>query len=216
MSDRFYDVVVAIGRSAFWLCTKPLVLGAERTARPGPFILAANHESPYDVGLVLRHSIRHVDFLSIVEMFRKPFVGWLYRNMNVMALDRSRPDAATVRAILDKLAKGRAVAMFPEGGIKRGDQRVVVSGRMKPGVGRLAKMSGAPIIPCVMIDSRAFWKFTAWLPHRRTRYGIIFGPPVEAKGEAEEIEAELIKRFMSLHAELSAAMAARGWIALAK
>lgn len=206
MSDRFYDVVVAIGRSAFWVNSSPVVIGLEQTARPGPFILAANHESPYDVGIVLRHSIRHLDFLSIVEMFRKPFVGWLYRNMNVMALDRSRPDAPTVRAILDKLAHGRAVAMFPEGGIKRGDQRVVVSGRMRPGVGRIAKLSGAPIIPCVMIGSGAFWKVRAWMPLRRTRYGIIFGRPVEARGEPAEIEKALVEQFVALHKELSEAM----------
>src|SRR5438105_14398105 len=115
MSDLFYTLIRTVGRHIFWVNSRPLVLHRQRLGRPGPFIVAANHQSPFDVALLIRHSPRHLDFVSVTEVFAKPFVGWFYGSLNTFPLDRSRPDVPTVRTILDRLNGGRAVAMFPEG-----------------------------------------------------------------------------------------------------
>src|SRR5438045_3002539 len=112
MGDAFYRFVVLTGRMPFWISSRPVVLHAERARRAGPFILAANHTSPYDVPLLMRHTPRRLDFVSIIEVFRNPLVAWFYSHMNAFPVDRSRRDPATVRIILDRLARGRVVAMF--------------------------------------------------------------------------------------------------------
>src|SRR5688572_6064556 len=101
----------------FWVSSRPTVMGIEHARRDGPFIVASNHLSPYDVALLMRHSPRRLDFVSIVEVFRHPLMAWFYSNMNAFPLDRHRGDPKTVRIILDRLERGRVVAMFPEGRI---------------------------------------------------------------------------------------------------
>src|SRR5260221_7805481 len=103
----------------FWTTSRPIVLHAERSRRKGGYILASNHPSPYDVPLLIRHSRRKLDFVSTVEVFQNRFAAWFYGSMNTFALDRSKPDGATVRVILDRLGRGRVVAMFPEGGFRK-------------------------------------------------------------------------------------------------
>src|SRR4051794_12787212 len=101
------------------MSSTPTVLNAEVTRRAGPYILAANHQTPYDVPLLMRHTARNVDFVSIVEVFKNPFIHWFYGSMNAFPLDRSKPDAPTIRVILDRLSRGRVVGMFPEGRLRK-------------------------------------------------------------------------------------------------
>ena len=186
MSDTYYNVVHAIGSAIFWGASRPLVLHRERTDRPGPFIVASNHHSPYDVPLLIRHSKRRLDFVSIVEVFRHPFVAWFYGSMNAFPIDRSQPDSAGVRTILERLGRGRAIAMFPEGVIRKPPASVTHGGRFRPGVARLAQMAGVPVMPCVVINSFQFAKVSAWIPVKRMRYGVIFGEVISLRTDLDK------------------------------
>jgi 1-acyl-sn-glycerol-3-phosphate acyltransferase len=152
----------------------------------------------------MRSSPKRLDFVSIAEVFAKPFVGWFFGNMNAFALDRGRRDSATVRIILDRLARGRSVAMFPEGHIRKPEQSVVRGAPFRGGVARIARLAGAPILPVVAWGTPAYSRFTAWLPHRRTRYGINYGEPIFVRDEADEPAAQqaLAAAYPRLFAEL--------------
>jgi 1-acyl-sn-glycerol-3-phosphate acyltransferase len=202
VSDLFYDAVRALGYPAFWLSSSPLTIDTHHVRREGGFILAATHASPYDIPLLIRHVKRRLDFVSIVEVFRNPFVAWFYGSMNAFPLDRSRRDEKTVRIILDRLRRGRVVAMFPEGGFRRGEDSVVHTRRIRPGIGRLARLANVPVVPCVIVNSQAYSKVVSWLPLFRTRYGIIFGCAIEPTREPHQIEQRLIDAFVSLHGAL--------------
>src|SRR5436853_510115 len=97
MSDVFYNVVVFIGRFPLWVSSRPLVLHADRVPRKGGFILASNHNSAYDILILMRHTPRNLDFVSITELFARPLVGWFFHHMNAFPLERSRSDPRTVR-----------------------------------------------------------------------------------------------------------------------
>jgi 1-acyl-sn-glycerol-3-phosphate acyltransferase len=148
----------------------------------------------------MRHTPRLLDFVSIVEVFKHPLLGWFYGNMNAFPLDRSKPDAPTVRTLLGRLERGRVVAMFPEGGFRRGEQSVVRNGKIRSGVGRLVRLAGVPLVPAVVINSIAYSKPAAWLPLRRVRYAVAFGPAISHELEAEEIEAKLVEAMAALYA----------------
>ncbi len=211
MSDLFYNVLWHIGRSAFWVSSSPVVVNAHHTDRLGAFIIAANHQCPYDIPLLMCHSARNLDFVSIVEVFRNPFVAWLYGSMNAFPLDRSKPDSPTVRIILDRLRRGRVIAMFPEGGFRRGKDSVVHGGRILPGIGRIAARAGVPVVPCVLINPQAYSRVTSWLPLRRTRYGVMFGPPMSVAKDGgsdapKRFEDQLKQAFITIHEELESRM----------
>src|ERR671913_1859746 len=140
MSDLAYNVVWGIGVHAFWVSSSPIILHRDRLKRPGAYILAPNHLSPFDVSCLMAIAPRNLDWVSIVEAFRNPFVALLYGSVNVFALDRSKPDSPTVRIILDRLKRGRVVAMFPEGSIREDERESVIhGGPFKPGVARIAQ-----------------------------------------------------------------------------
>lgn len=207
MSDAFYDAVVLLGRHPFWLSSRPTVIGAEHTRLEGAFLIAANHQSPFDVPVIMRHARRRVDFVSIREVFAHRLLGAFYGAMNAFPLDRSRADAKTVRVILDRLARGRVVGMFPEGGFRRGAASVVHSRSIRPGIGRIAQLARVPIVPCVVVGAEDYGRWTSWLPLRRIRYGVIFGEPIPSDvGDAEAIERLLVDRLVALHGELAATL----------
>lgn len=216
MSDLYYDVVHTIGSAIFWGSARPIVMHRERTDRAGPFIVASNHHSPYDVPLLIRHSRRRLDFVSIVEVFRSRFVAWFYGSMNAFPIDRSRADSAGVRTILERLKRGRAVALFPEGVIRRPPNSVTHGGRFRPGVARLAQMAEVPVMPCVVANSDQYAKFSSWIPIRRIRYGVIFGETISLRTDLDkpaavaELEKELAAAFVRLYGELKAQMQSLG------
>ncbi len=212
MSDAFYNFLWYTGYHVFWASSKPVVINSEVTRRPGPYLLASNHTSPYDIPLLMRHTARNLDFVSIVEVFKKPLVGWLYGSMNAFPLDRSKPDSPTVRIILERLACGRVVAMFPEGAFRSGEQSVTHGGNIRPGIGRIAQLAGVPVIPVVVLKSNLYARPLNWLPIRRTRYSVIYGRPLELRPDlpkteaAAELEVRLKQAFVELHQTLSRSM----------
>jgi 1-acyl-sn-glycerol-3-phosphate acyltransferase len=212
MSDLFYNLVWTAGWPVFWLTSEPTVIGVHHTARRDGFIVAANHRSPFDVPLLMRHTHRPLDFVSITEVFAVPVVGWFYGHMNAFPLDRSRRDSLTVRIILDRLARGRVVAMFPEGRIRRPGETVFDGAPLRSGVGRLAAMAGVPVVPAVLINTPAYLQWQNWLPINTIRYGIAYGRPLWPRKELEtaeagkELESRLVAAMGELNRQLMAAM----------
>jgi 1-acyl-sn-glycerol-3-phosphate acyltransferase len=212
LSDWFYRLVKGVGRHAFWVSASPVVLHLDRADRKGAYLLASNHFSEYDVPCLIRHTPRMLDFVSVVEMFRIPWVKWFFTHMNAMPLDRGRVDTVTTRKILERLARGRVVAMFPEGRVQDEAGSVLNGGRIRKGVFGLARKANVPIVPCVILGTRAYTKFKHWLPLRRTFYALNYGEPIlpDARwDDAAAAEEELRAAFVRLHQELLEAIQGR-------
>ena len=212
MSDLFYNFVWTIGWAIIKITSDPVVLGVRHTSRQGAYIIACNHGSPFDVPLLMKNTRRQLDFVSITEVFAVPFLGWFYGSMNAFPLDRSRRDSPTVRIILDRLARGRVIAMFPEGRIRRGSDSMLNGGTIRSGVGRLAAIANVPVIPAVVLNSAAYLKFENWFPHNIIRYGVSFGEPLYARTDlptdeaGKELEVRLVAAMRGLDVELRRAM----------
>jgi 1-acyl-sn-glycerol-3-phosphate acyltransferase len=109
--------------------------------------MVANHQSLVDI-LVLFRLFVHFKWVSKVENFRLPFIGW---NMTLNRyIELKRGDRASVvrmlRACRETLAQGSSIMMFPEG-TRSPDGRLRA---FKPGAFELAKDSGQPILPIVV------------------------------------------------------------------
>ncbi len=214
MGRLFYNTIWTLGYPAFWTSANPVILHRERAKLAGGYILAANHTSPYDVPCLMATHPRVMDFVSITEVMNKPFVGWLFRNMGTFALDRSRRDPQAVRVILDRLDRGHVVTMFPEGRIPTREQSVLYGGAIRRGIGRIAQMANVPIVPCVILGTVAYRRFTSWLPLRRTIYAANFGEPISPTNasddpDGEQLEAKLVQSFHALFSELIEEVAKR-------
>ena len=179
MSEVFYKTIRLLGSAVFRIASRPLILHPERAAQPGAFLLAANHESPFDAALLIAATPRVIYWLSIVELFRHPFTRWFLSSMLAAPLDRSRADTTTVRIIARHLRAGRVVGLFPEGGVRTDNASVLASGLLKDGVARIAELARVPVLPCVVLGGRKFHRWTNWLPLFRTRWAVAFGEPID-------------------------------------
>jgi hypothetical protein len=96
--------------------------------------------------------------------------------------------------------------VFPEGGFRRGRESVVYTRRIRRGIGRIAHLTRAPIVPCVLINTDVYARILSWFPFRGVRYGLMYGPPLPPDLEPEQLEEQLVDAFVSLHGRLREAM----------
>ncbi len=123
------------------------VIGREKI-RPGvAYVIVANHQSLLDI-LVLFRLFRHFKWVSKIENFRVPFIGWnmsLNRYIKLRRGDRASI-AKMMQACEQALASGSSIMMFPEGTRS-------MDGRLrpfKPGAFALAQRMGVPLLPIVL------------------------------------------------------------------
>ena len=134
----------------------------------GPVLVVANHQSMFDPVLVGLASRRYLSFLARSTLFAQPGLGPVIRSLNAIPIDRNVGKDG-IQAVLDSLAAGRAVLMFPEGERTR-------TGAVQPlkaGVSLLIKRVTCPIVPVGIAGC-----FDAWSRfHTRPRFSPLLLPP---------------------------------------
>src|SRR5437764_5945818 len=92
------------------------VHGREKIRRDAAYVIVANHQSLLDI-LVLFRLFVHFKWVSKIENFRVPCVGW---NMSLNRyIKLRRGDKTSAQAMMREceraLAQGNSIMMFPEG-----------------------------------------------------------------------------------------------------
>ena len=116
--------------------------------RPGAaYVIVANHQSLLDI-LVLFRLFVHFKWVSKIENFRVPFIGWNMSLNRYIKLRRGSREsiARMMRACERTIAEGSSIMMFPEG-TRSPDGRLR---DFKPGAFALAQRTGVPILPIVI------------------------------------------------------------------
>src|SRR5438067_779311 len=123
------------------------VEGRDKIRPDVPYVMVANHQSLLDI-LVLFRLFRHFKWVSKIENFRVPFIGWNMALNRYIKLRRgSRESVARALDACERaLAQGSSIMMFPEGP-RSPDGRLRA---FKPGAFTLAQRTGAPILPIVI------------------------------------------------------------------
>lgn len=129
-----------------WLCPvwSVRVQGREHIERGKVYVMVANHLSLVDVFVVHRLH-RHFKWVSKIENFSLPFIGW---NMHLNGyVPLRRGDKQSVVEMFARcrevLASGSSVMMFPEGT----RSKTGVMKEWKPGAFELAKDAGVSVLP---------------------------------------------------------------------
>lgn len=126
------------------------VVGVERIRPDTAYVMVANHLSLVDI-FVLFRLFRHFKWVSKIENFKMPFIGWNMRLNRYIPLRRG--DRHSVAEMFDRcrvtLEQGSSVMMFPEGT----RSRTGVLKAFKPGAFELAKTCRRPILPIVIEGS---------------------------------------------------------------
>ncbi len=177
--------------------------GVGNLPKGGPLILAPNHFSQMDhffTGLYLRRKIR---FMAKSQMFGPPVLTYIYSHGGVFPVRRGDRDEEAFITAYRILEREEMLLVYAEGGRSRTGQM----GEPKPGIGRIALESGAPVVPVAIHGSATVrrWKRFSF-PKVRVEFGepIVF--PVESDPSRErqlEAATEVFDRVRAMYAGLS-------------
>jgi|SRR5581483_6937966 len=178
MNEKIGATIYSLARVLLWGFTHLIcsyrVSGRASLPTTGPLLIVANHLSWYDpllLGVVVR---RRVWFLTKVELFRWPLVGWLARRTGQIPVQRRGSDRAALQQALLYLREGKAVVIFPEGTVERQEQMLAAH----PGAALLALRSGTPVLPFAHQGTRQILRFHGqWRPQVRVKIGRPYLPP---------------------------------------
>jgi 1-acyl-sn-glycerol-3-phosphate acyltransferase len=176
---------------------RPRAWGVKTVPRRGPVILASNHLSFSDHFFGPLPVPRKVVFLGKSEYFTGRGLKGLiskafFTGVGVIPIDRGGGPASehAIRTGLSVLADGHVLGIYPEG-TRSPDGRLY---RGKTGVARLAIESGAPVVPCAMIDTFQFQPPGTLRPNMRFRPGVRFGEPLDfSRYRGQEADGQLLR-----------------------
>ncbi|MFA6004060.1 MAG: lysophospholipid acyltransferase family protein [Elusimicrobiota bacterium] len=156
------------------------VVGAHNVPSRGGLVIAANHASHLDMGLI-KHALGPAgrELVSVAAkdyFFQAPLRRWYFTNFtNLLPFNRRASLHVSLRAAGRVLADARNLLIFPEGTRTR-DGRM---GAFGPTLGFLALKFSADVLPVYISGVFEAMPKGAWLPRRRA-LGAAIGPLVSA------------------------------------
>ncbi len=136
------------------------VRGIENIDPEKSYIYMSNHQSNYDIPVLLAHLKVQFRWLAKAELFRIPVFGPAMRNAGCISIDRSNRKSAflSLKKAATKIRKGVSVMIFPEGTRSR-DGNISA---FKTGGFILAIDSTAPIVPVIIKGTWSIMARTGW------------------------------------------------------
>jgi 1-acyl-sn-glycerol-3-phosphate acyltransferase len=171
-TGRLQGIVRSLCESAFRWYFHLTVTGAERFPSSGPVVLAANHESMWDIPLLVAASPRPIVFMAEEAVFGSLAASWFFTRLGSFPVRRRTGDLRAIRAALAVVRSNRVLGIYPEGTRRRG-----VLLPFRPGASWIALASGAALVPVGIAGTGEVISKGTWVP-RRARVHIAFGEPV--------------------------------------
>jgi 1-acyl-sn-glycerol-3-phosphate acyltransferase len=132
---------------------KVSVKGLSNIDPSSPYIYMPNHQSNFDIPVLLGHLTVQFRWLAKKELFKIPIFGHAMRNVGYISIDRSDRQSAfeSLKKAAEKIKSGVSVLIFPEGTRSRDDK----IRPFKKGGFVMAIDSGVPIVPVVITGTRS-------------------------------------------------------------
>jgi 1-acyl-sn-glycerol-3-phosphate acyltransferase len=162
----------------------------------GPALIVANHRSPVDpLFLWMNHhlgeegerAVRPISFLMAREYYEVKGLGWLFRALKSIPVDRSGQDVGPAREGLRVLKEGGWLGVFPEGRLNTGEG--LLEG--DTGIAWLALRAKAPVYPAFIENApRGRSMVTAFCTPSKVR--VIYGDPVDLSAYYERKKTQAL------------------------
>lgn len=156
----------------------------------GRAILAANHLSYFDPPVAASSSLEEMHFLAKAPLFKIPIFSFIIRQLNSHPISGTGSDASTFKQVASLLKEEKKILLFPEG------ERSVTGqlAPLLPGVGFLAYLSKAPILPLFIQGTYELWPRTKKWPKLFGKVRVVFGKPIYPEEFAHLDKKEAIKQ----------------------
>ena len=192
-----YEVVRLVLTPYLLLFFRTRAIDSDKVPADGPAIVAPNHFSFLDHFFVAVYLRRKVQFMAKSQLFEMP-MQIVYKNGGVFPVRRGQRDDEAFKTAHAVLARGGIVVMYCEGGRSRTGEL----GEAKPGIGRLALESGAPVVPTALVGSE---RVRDWKRLQFPKVTVQFGDPIRfeqvddpAREQSQAASEEIFARIKGL------------------
>ncbi len=162
------------------------------------YIYMSNHQSNYDIPILLGHLPVQFRWLAKIELFRIPLFGYAMKRAGYICIDRSNQKSAfeSLKKAAEIIRSGVSVMIFPEGTRTR-DGKI---GSFKKGGFVLAVESGVPILPIIIRGTYSVMSRNRLLikPGKVT---LEILRPVETSGFTKETKDQLMEKIRNIMCE---------------
>ncbi len=206
-----YRMASVLVRTVCALAWRTRVYRRERLPASGPYVLAPTHRSGWDIPLASLVTRRRVRFMGKASVYRIPVLGVVLRYMGGFPVERGTPDRTALQALLDCLAGGEPVVVYPEGTRQTGRE----VGPVFDGSAWVAARAEVPIVPVGIAGSEGIIRTGSRRP-RFPKIIVVVGEPIPAvpreggavpRARVRELSAQL---HAGMQAALDEAHALRG------
>jgi 1-acyl-sn-glycerol-3-phosphate acyltransferase len=126
------------------------VRGTEQLDPRRSYVLAANHQSIYDIPILFASIPLQLRIVAKASLGSIPFLGWHLHRTGHLLVDRKNPGAGIVQKMRRLVSESHSLIVFPEG-TRSADGRV---GRFKKGSFLVAIDARLPVVPVSVSGSR--------------------------------------------------------------
>lgn len=151
------------------------IIGEENIPKNRAVLFVGNHQSIYDIVILLAYVKQPIAFVAKIEIVKLPIISTWMKYMHCIFMDRDdiRQSLRAINQGAENLKKGYSYVIFPEG-------TRTISGQLeefKPGSFKLAIKAGVPIVPFTFIDSYKIMSKDRF-SLKKASVKLAFSPPV--------------------------------------
>src|SRR3712207_5123489 len=168
--DHMYQVVRMFLTPYVLTFFRARCIDSDKVPLEGPAIVAPNHFSFMDHFFIAVYMRRKVQFMAKSQMFKPP-LSFIYTHGGVFPIRRGHRDEEGLKSARTILERGNCVVMYTEGGRSRSEKL----GDPKPGIGKLALETGAPVVPSAIVGSA---KVRNWKKLQFPKVTVQYGDPI--------------------------------------
>ena len=147
------------------------VVGRENVPPYGPLIIAPNHQSNADPGVLVYAISRPLWWMAKRQLFSNPLNAYFMRAVHVHPIDRDGRDLEALAWAQETLAADRALVLFPQGTRSPGALT-----EASDGATYIALRSGAPILPVAITGTERI-RGVAKIAFHFQRLRVVIGEP---------------------------------------
>ena len=170
--DWIYDLARVVTTPISLFLYRTISIEVDNVPSSGPVILAPNHFSIMDHFLTGAWLRRRIRFMAKSQIYGKSrILDFIFLHGGVFPVRRGHGDQEAFKTVQAVLARGGCLLIYCEGGRSRTGEL----GEARPGVGRAALESGAPVVPIAILGSQGI---RGWRRLRFPKVTVRYGEPI--------------------------------------
>jgi len=175
------------------------ISGLENIPKDGAVLFVSNHQSNFDIPILLGYLPKPIGFVAKIELAKVPLLSTWLKFGDCVFIDRKdiRQSLKAINVASDILKSGHSMVIFPEGTRSKGKEL----GVFKPGSLKLAQKAGVPIIPITVHNSYEIYEANNNRV-KPARVKVTIGKPIDPNDGGEE-KSNVVKVYDIIKSELN-------------